>query len=199
MRYILFIILATFFYSCGSEYSKITTRDNHLVFHSAHQITKEIVLNNDNQIIEIRNFNDGNLSTKWIPNNIELKDSIEYYGNGKIKTKGYLKDGEKHSLWSYFDRDGHLLIERYFSYGKPSNVWIWYDHHGHHHIEQFEIYEDFRDDGQLTRFYQSGKIKEVKHYLENKLDGQYILFNNDIDNSVQYTANYYLGKKVENH
>jgi len=199
MRYILFIILATFFYSCGSEYSKITTRDNYLVFHSAHQIKKEIILNNDNQIIEIRNFNDGNLSTKWIPNDMELKDSVEYYGNGKIKTKGYLKNGEKHSLWSYFDRDGHLLIERYFSYGKPSNIWIWYDHHGNHHIEQFEIYEDFRDDGQLTRFYKSGKTKEVKHYLENKLDGQYVLFNNDIDNSVQHSANYYLGKKVENH
>ena len=199
MRYILFIILAIFFYSCESEYSKITKRDNHLVFHKFNQIKKEIILNNDNQIVEINNFNDGNLSTKWISNDIELKDSIEYYGNGKIKTKGYLKDGEKHSLWSYFDRDGHLLIERYFSYGKPSNVWIWYDHHGHHHIEQFEIYEDFRDDGQLTRFYQSGKTKEVKHYLTNKLDGQYILFNNDIDNSVQHRANYYLGKKVENH
>ena len=199
MKYILFIISAIFFYSCESEYSKITKRENYLVFHKFNQIKKEIILNNNNQIVEISNFNDGNLSTKWIPNNIELKDSIEYYGNGKMKTKGYLKDGEKHSLWSYFDRDGHLLIERYFSYGKPSNIWIWYDHHDHHHIEQFEIYEDFRDDGQLTRFYQSGKTKEVKHYLTNKLDGQYILFNNDIDNSVQHRANYYLGKKVENH
>ena len=199
MKYILFIISAIFFYSCESEYSKITKRDNHLVFHNFNQIKKEIILNSNNQIVEISNFNDGNLSTKWIPNNIELKDSIEYYGNGKIKTKGYLKDREKHSLWSYFDRDGHLLIERYFSYGKPSNIWIWYDHHGHRHIEQFEIYEDFRDDGQLTRFYQSGKTKEVKHYLKNKLDGQYILFNNDIDNSVKHRANYYLGKKVENH
>jgi len=197
MKYILFIILTVLFYSCGSEYSKITKKDNTLFFHTSNQIKKEIILNDSHQIIEIRTFNDSNLSSQWIPNKAELKDSIEYYGNGKIKTKGYLKDDKKHSLWSYFDREGHLLIERYFSYGKPSYVWIWYDHHDHHHIENFEIYEDFRGDGKLIRFYQSGKIKEVKHYINNQLDGEYNLFNNDLENSLQYTTNYLLGKKIE--
>ena len=197
MKYILFICLAVFFYSCDSEYSKITKKDNSLFFYTANQIKKEIILNDSHQIIEIRFFDDGNLSSQWIPNRGELKDSIDYYGNGKIKTKGYLKNGKKHSVWSYFDREGHLLIERYFSYGKPSYVWIWYDHHDHHHIENFEIYEDFRGDGKLTRFYRSGKIKEVKHYVNNQLDGEYNLFNNDIGNSLQYTANYLSGKKIE--
>ena len=197
IKYILFIILAACFYSCGSEYSKITKNNNSLFFHGSNQIKKEIILNDNNQIVEIKIFNDNNLYSQWIPNRIELKDSIEYYGNGKIKTKGYLKNGKKHSLWSYFDRDGHLLIERYFSYGKPSHIWIWYDHHNHHHIKNFEIYEDFRGDGKLTRFYQSGRIKEVKHYANNKLDGEYNLFNNDQENSLQYTTNYLLGKKNE--
>ena len=198
IRYILFAVLTLFFCSCESEISKIIKENNRLIFSNSNQTQKEIILNDHNQIIEIKNFNDGNLSEKWVPDNIELKDSIEYYGNGKIKTKGYLKDGNKHSLWSYFDREGHLLIERYFSYGNPAYVWIWYDHKGHHDIEHFENYKDFRGDGELTRFYRSGKIKEIKHYLNNKLDGKYILFNNDFDNSVQYTTNYHLGKKVEN-
>ena len=197
IKYISFIILAIFLCSCGSEYSKITKKDNSLLFHASNQIKKEIILNDSHQIIEIRFFNDNNLSSQWVPNSLGLKDSIEYYGNGNIKTKGYLKDGKKHSLWSYFDRDGHLLIERYFSYGKPSYIWIWYDHHNHYHIKNFEIYEDFRGDGKLTRFYQSGRIKEVKHYANNQLDGEYNLFNNDIENSLQYTTNYFLGKKIE--
>ena len=195
MKYILFVLISTFFYSCGSEYSEITKKDSSLLFYTANQIKKEIVLNDSHQIIEIKNFDDKKLSTHWVADNVVLQDSIEYYGNGKIKTKGYLKSGKKHSLWSYFDRDGHLLIERYFSYGRPSNIWIWYDNHNH--IERFEIYEDFRDDGQLTRFYHSGKTKEIKQYIDNKLDGSYTLFNNDIDNSIEYTTNYHLGKKVE--
>ena len=79
-----------------------------------------------------------------------------------------MKDEKKHSLWSYFDRDGHLLIERYFSYGQPSNIWIWYGHAGHHghhdanktheSISHYEIYTDTRDDGLFYRYYQSSNI-----------------------------------------
>ena len=61
MKYILFIILTVLFYSCGSEYSKITKKDNTLFFHTSNQIKKEIILNDSHQIIEIRTFNDGNL------------------------------------------------------------------------------------------------------------------------------------------
>ena len=71
-----------------------------------------------------------------------------------------------------------------------------YDHHGNHHIEDFTVYEDFRADGQLTRFYQSGKIKEIKNYLDNKLHGEYTLFNNDISNSLQFSSVYRLGKEI---
>ena len=197
IKYILFIILVVFLCSCGSEYSKITKQDNTLLLYGSNQIKKEIILNSSHQIIEIKVFNNNNLTHQWISASLELKDSIEYYGNGNIQTKGYLKDGKKHSLWSYFDRDGHLLIERYYSYGEPSNIWIWYDHHKHYHINNFEIYEDFRGDGKLTRFYRSGRIKEVKHYMNNKLDGEYKLFNNDLNNSLQYTVNYISGKKIE--
>ena len=197
LKYLLFITLSTFFYSCGSEYSNVNKIDNKLFFYSTNnQLKKEIILNNANQIVGVNTFNDGKLHSKWISKTLVLQDSIEYYGNGKIKTRGYLKDGEKHSLWSYFDRDGHLLIERYFSYGKPTNIWIWYDHHNHGHIENFEIYEHYRDDGQFFRFYQSGKVKEVKNYLNNKLDGLYTLFNNDTNNSIQFATRYHLGKEI---
>ena len=197
MKYILFIIISTFFYSCGSDYSEVTKKDNRLIFHGSNQIKKEIILNDAHQIVAIKNFDDTKLSTHWISNDMQLRDSIEYYGNGKIKIKGYLKNGQKHSLWSYFDRDGHLLVERYFSYGRPSNIWIWYDSHNHNNIERFEIYEDFRDDGKLTHFYRSGKIKQIKQYVNNKLDGLYTSFNNDSDNSIDHTINYHLGKKIE--
>ena len=86
--------------------SKIIKEDNRLIFSNSVQKQKEIILNEHNQIIEIRNFNDGNLSEKWIPNNIELKDSIEYYGNGKIKTKGQYVYGIPSGVWTFWDRNG---------------------------------------------------------------------------------------------
>ena len=45
IKYISFIILAIFLCSCGSEYSKITKKDNSLLFHTSNQIKKEIILN----------------------------------------------------------------------------------------------------------------------------------------------------------
>ena len=233
MKYLLFIVVSIFFYSCGSEYSEIKKDKinsfffgypaNTLDFYKSNQLSKRyIFLGDDKQIFEIHNFNDKKLSFRFLPDSyIELQDSIEYYGNGKIKTRGYLKDGEKHSLWSYFDRNGHLLVERYFSYGRPSNIWIWYDHHHDNQIIHFEIYEDFRDNGTFTRYYQSGCIKDIKSYSDNKLNGPYTLYNNDckenpsinwIDTylgfdttdytsnkgSIKFKTHYYLGKEVEN-
>ena len=226
LKYLLFIVLSALFYSCGSEYSKVIKSEDiirQLSFYSANQLKKEIILNENNQINEVITFNDDKLNSTWISKTITLKDSIEYYGNGKIKVKGYMKDGKKHSLWSYFDREGHLLIDRYFSYGKPSNVWIWYSHGHDDEIEKFEIYEDYRDDGKLMRYYQSGCIKDIKSYSNNKLDGRYSLFDDDCDEkyisdnvkrqisndishlfpewapptgTLQFETNYHLGKEI---
>ena len=197
VRYILFIILTFFAVSCSNSHS-FKKDDSSLIFYckSSNEKQKEILLNNEGQIIRINTFKDGKISTEWLPNYEDLSTKLTYYGNGQVKEKGYFKNGKKHSLWSYFDRDGHLLIQRYFSYGKPSSIWIWYDHEGSHLIDHHQIYEDIRDDGILTRYYRSGNVKEQKQYSNNKLNGNYVLFHDNINNTVQLKGKYVLDAKI---
>tara|TARA_B100000029_G_C17236034_1_gene837210 strand:- start:4 stop:660 length:657 start_codon:yes stop_codon:yes gene_type:complete len=199
IRYTLFIILAIGLYSCGSNSYDISKEDSSIIFYNKNSKLKckQITFDNSGHITSIQTFKNDKLDTDWVPDNSDLTDMIEYYGNGQIKVKGYFKNGLKHSLWSYFDRSGHLLIERYFSYGKPSNIWIWYDHHNHD-IDYYQIYEDNRDDGYFTRYYQSSNLKEQKEYTNQKLNGNYMLFYDNTNNSIQLSGQYIHGAKSGN-
>ena len=208
INYILFILLPVFFYSCNFESDIVIKEGNSIIFYkkSSDLKYKEIRLAPGGHISSIITFIDDRIDSEWIPIHTGLSDFKEYYGNGQIKVSGYIKDGHKHSLWSYFDRDGHLLIERYFSYGQPSNIWIWYghaDHHGHSEhdntdgsISHYEIYTDTRDDGLFYRYYQSSNMKEAKNYIENKLDGVYTLHYDNPENSLHVYGQYIAGNKV---
>ena len=194
----IYIILSAFFISCGKDSLHITKEENAIIFYHSNLKIKQINLDESGIILNIQTFQNGRLDTEWIAVDSNLKEFYEYYGNGQIKVKGYLKNQKKHSLWTYYDRQGYLLIERYFSYGIPSNIWIWYDHHGHHEIDKYEIYSDNRDDGSFTRYYQSSNIKEQKTYINNKLNGDYNLFYDNMINSVHLKGKYLSGEKISN-
>ena len=204
-QFILIILLPVFFNGCSSDIDSIENSDNKItLFNGVHK--KEIILSPNGQIVRIETYIDNLPDKSWEADYYDLSDSLEYYGNGQIKTKGYLKNGKQHSLWEYFDREGHLLIQRYFSYGDPTTIWIWYDHDNHDTIDSYELYEDIRDDGILTRYYRSSNIKEKKQYFTKKLTGNYILLYDEISNNglqkVQVKGQYgiadSLGKKVGN-
>ena len=195
IRYIFYIVLVIGLYSCDSNSHDIVKEDNSIIFYTKTLKLKQITFDNSGHITKIQTFKNNKLDTEWTSNNSNLIDMTEYYGNGQVKVKGYLKDGEKHSLWSYFDREGHLLIERYFSYGKPSHIWLWYDHYSHH-IDHYQIYEDDRNDGYLIRYYQSSNIKEKKQYSNQKLNGEYTLFYDNSNNSIQLKGQYLNGAKL---
>ena len=202
-QFILLSFISIFLHSCNSNVDSIQKSDNKITFYNSDQIIKEINLDDDGHILNINHYIDGRLDKTWLSEYQGLSDSLEYYGNGKIKTKGYLKNGKQHSLWEYFDRDGHLLIQRYFSYGEPSTIWIWYDHHDYHKIDHYTLYDEIRDDGILKRYYRSSNLKEQKQYSEKKLTGDYILFYDTFNDSQpkiqlkgQYGEGEYLGVKV---
>tara|TARA_Y100001960_G_C14488179_1_gene735323 strand:- start:26 stop:742 length:717 start_codon:yes stop_codon:yes gene_type:complete len=196
------VISLAFFFSNGNpNLDSIKKESNKIILYDSDQINKIITLNEDNgQIIKIETYVDGNKNNVWIPNYPNISDepdSVAFYGNGQIKEQGYLTEtGQQHSLWEYFDRHGHLLIQRFFSYGEPTTIWIWYDHDNHNQISNYELYDDARDDGSLTRYYRPLKIntdqaedkiiqniKEIKSYHQHKLTGDYTLFFNALDSS----------------
>ena len=198
-NYTIICMLSVILYSCGFNKPLVIKNNNSISFYTSTSNNKyqEFLLDDNGVIRLIKIYKDGKLDIEWIPEYSNITDHIEYYGNGQIKTKGFLKNNEKHSLWSYYDREGHLLVERYFSYGKPSNIWIWYDHHNHE-IDHYTIYTNNRDDGFLKRFYQSSNIKEEKSYSSNKLNGSYKLFYDNLKNSIHIKGSYEIGVKVGN-
>ena len=196
MIYLFILVFSIFFISCSKNSLDVTKEKNSIIFYDANLKVKQINLDESGIILNIQTFNNEKLETEWIPDNNNLEEFYEYYGNGKVKVKGYLKNNKKHSLWSYYDREGHLLIERYFSYDMPNNIWIWYDHHGHHKIDKYKIYSDIRNDGSFTRYYQSSNIKEKKNYVYNKLDGEYNLFHDSEANSIYLKGYYLAGAKI---
>lgn len=194
LKIIVYSLICVFCISCRFNSSDIDKKDNSIQIYSNDNLIKKYSLNDNHQILDIHKFNDGVLSSHWISNNIELLDSIEYYGNGQIKTKGYLLSGQKHSLWTYYDREGHLLVERYFSYGQPSNIWIWHNHDDRS-VEKFETYPDFRDNGKLIRYFRSGRLKEMKNYKDGKLNGPYFLYKDNNKNDIIESSFYKMGKE----
>ena len=197
LNYIIICMLSIFFYSCDFNKSVVIKNDNSILFYNSNNKYQEFLLDDNGVIKSIQVYKDRKLDIEWIPEYSNMVDHIEYYGNGQIKIKGFIKNKEKHSLWSYYDREGHLLVERYFSYGKPSNIWIWYDHHNHG-IDNYTIYTNNRDDGFLKRFYRSSNTKEEKNYSNNKLNGSYKLFYDNLKNSIQIKGSYKSGVKIGN-
>ena len=127
LKLILSLSLCLFLFACIDKKVVVDKDTSAIIFYESGTITKKINLNDKGLIDNIQTFKNNKLESKWIADNSNLNPFSEYYGNGQIKVKGFLKNNQKHSLWSYYDRDGHLLIDRYFNYGEPTSIWILYD------------------------------------------------------------------------
>ena len=193
--YVLFIF---FFISCDSITDTIHFSKNEKSVTinklSSNNVTK-VIFDESGTVISVSLlFSDNKLISEWNPVYNQLSDSIEYYGNGQIKAKGYVKDGKSHSHWSYFDRKGNLSVDRYFSYGKPTNIWLWYDTNGD--VMKYEIFNHIKDDGNFTKYFINGKIKEKRNYVNTKLEGEYKLFYDNSTNSKKLEGYYQQGTRI---
>ena len=64
-----------------------------------------------------------------------------------------------------------------------------------HSIEKFETHSDVRDNGKLIRYFRSGRLKEIKNYKDGKLDGPYVLYEDNNKNDIIESSFYEMGKK----
>ncbi|MBF2709605.1 toxin-antitoxin system YwqK family antitoxin [Flavobacterium soyangense] len=51
----------------------------------------------------------------------------EYFGNGKIKSEGWLIEGQKVDYWLYYYENGDKKEEGHFANNKKSKWWIFYN------------------------------------------------------------------------
>ncbi len=68
----------------------------------------------------------------------DLTERIEYYPDGKVKAKGFFKEGKEHGEFVHYDEIGNL--------------------------EETSVYRDGVLEGTLRVYYPNGKLKEETHY-----------------------------------
>ena len=135
---IIFIFLPIVLFNCNGPVShKIMNNydDGGLkvvsIFQGSSKI-QEIEFSNEGNILTRSFYKNNCISGKWT--SLESFNSedlvLNYYGNGELKSKGYLVDDNFHGHWSYYNRYGELESNRYYFHGEPTGDW--YSYHDNH-------------------------------------------------------------------
>ncbi len=61
---------------------------------------------------------------------VENGKRSEYYGDGRLKAVGPMKDGLLHGRWKWYREDGSLMRTGQFAGGERTGVWTTYDRSG---------------------------------------------------------------------
>jgi antitoxin component YwqK of YwqJK toxin-antitoxin module len=55
---------------------------------------------------------------------------IEYYGTGRLKSRGFTLAGEMHGAWEFFRLDGSVMRTGEFDRGHQVGIWRTFDRAG---------------------------------------------------------------------
>ena len=59
-----------------------------------------------------------------------LIPDIAYYGTGELLSRGFTLDGEMHSAWEFFRKDGSVMRTGEFDRGRQVGIWRTFDRAG---------------------------------------------------------------------
>lgn len=178
-----------------------------------------------NGIYEIKEFHEstGNLEriykiNRLVKSNLSPSSTFgiykTYYENGKIQQEGnltlnYIKgDNFKNDLlvgvWKFYYDNGQLESTGLYSINKWTNTshkdkeWKYFYKNGilkeKGNYKAEEISNDFKV-GKWQEFYENGKLKTINNYLNNKLEGDYIEY--DENGRVIKKEKYWDGNKID--
>ncbi|MEO5644042.1 MAG: hypothetical protein ABIQ40_12890 [Bacteroidia bacterium] len=146
MRYLLFILLL-------SSFSLFAQRDSVIGGIKCHLVSS-----------------DADTGTAWIQNKQVTKKGVvkfrgvywEFYPGGKLKAKGYYKNGKQNEKWIRYYSGGQKAEQGYFDKGFKSDLWMTYYESG---IMSWKgnYYKNMRS-GFWRYYYESGAPKSVTRY-----------------------------------
>jgi len=115
------------------------------------------------------------------------------YVNGRVKSKGEIKDGKFDGKSTWWYENGQKGLEKNYKDGKLDGKVTWW--YGYYNIRDNiitplyndikldgqiwseEHYKDGKLDGKWTTWSASGQIRSEKHYKDGKEDGKWTLWN----------------------
>jgi antitoxin component YwqK of YwqJK toxin-antitoxin module len=101
----------------------------------------------------------------------------EYYGNGKILSKGIYKNNQRTGSWDFFYENGKKEQTGEFQNGKYIGEWKWYYTDGN--LWKEEEYLSGLRDGHYTEFDEGGNIIVEGEFVEGERDGDWTTIIND--------------------
>lgn len=97
---------------------------------------------------------------------------IEYYPDGKVKSKGKFRRGKKHGVWKYYYANGQIEQEGSYKNGGLEGGWVWYFEDGRPRLEQ--EYLNGKLDGPNTEYDEKGRIVAKGEYVEGEEQGKWL-------------------------
>jgi len=108
-----------------------------------------------------------------------------YYLNGKLKTKGAYKDGEKYQKWEYYFTNGKLeQVGFYDDNGKFTGEWKWYYEDGS--LLRKEEFRRGLEDGYLEEYARNGSVITKGEYFDGEKEGEWFYELNDHKETGKY-------------
>lgn len=125
---------------------------------------------------EIFYYPSGKKSSEKITLDLNYFSVINYFENGSIKSKGYLKNTKIDSIWTYFNENGIIKSILNFKEGKKNGIQLLYTDSGQIERKEFFI---LNEKSGKQYYYNDGRLNKIESYLQGKKSGREVLFNLD--------------------
>lgn len=106
-------------------------------------------------------------------NGLEAGKWTSWYENGNPKSIGYYIDGQKDSLWKWYDESGMLTATGMYRQGVEHGTWMHYYPDGV--VSDSGAYLDGLKEGLWKYYHGIGRLKSAVNYKAGKMHGKKIL------------------------
>ena len=122
----------------------------------------------------------------------EKKYQKTFYGNGNIKSEGWIENFQKIRFWRFYYENGNLKKEGHFSADKESKYWKFYTRKGH--IEKEGHFENGKKNNWWLFYDKKEKINHKCQLKDNQKNGYCLVYNNE---KLVAASKYKAGKKLK--
>jgi antitoxin component YwqK of YwqJK toxin-antitoxin module len=102
-----------------------------------------------------------------------VSGQISYnYESGNLMSKGELKNGKEHGIWTNYFENGNTMVKGRYEMGKMEGSWEWFDENGN--LSKKGTYLNGIEHGEWINFYPNCVVRDSGGYQHSRLHGQWI-------------------------
>ena len=117
--------------------------------------------------------------------------SVELYSNGQKKSEGWLKNGKREELWTFWYEHGQKKSEGYYKVGNEDGQWVSWFADGKKQSEG--NYKNGWKEGLWIFWYERGQKKSEGYYRDGSESGQWVSWFED--GKKEFEGSYVNGQK----